>query len=114
MSILHVHRPRPRARHAAQGPGAAADAVLSAISFSGATSPPVFLSGLPAFLGTEDRGDREYGRLRIGTGPGSEDMILSTASPEYAAALISAGRRMLDQLADEHMYPVPFGAGGTA
>ena len=112
MSILHL--PRSRARHAAQEPGAAADAVLSAVSFGGATSPPVFLSGIPAFLGTEDRGGQRYGRLRIGTGPGSEDMILSTASPEYLAALISAARRTLDQLADDCMYPVPFGAGGTS
>jgi hypothetical protein len=41
-------------------------------------------------------------------------MILSTASPEYLAALISAARRTLDQLADDCMYPVPFGAGGAA
>ena len=111
MSILHL--PRSRARHAAQEPGAAADAVLSAVSFGGATSPPVFLSGIPAFLGTEDRGGQRYGRLRIGSGPGA-DMALSTASPEYLTALISAARRTLDQLADDCMYPVPFGAGGTS
>jgi hypothetical protein len=97
---------RHRARHAGnQAP--AADAVLCSVEFDGSTAPVVFLTGIPAYLGSEVIDGRMCGKLRLGTGPGAH-VFINSASPEWGAGLKGAVSRMVDDLADDHMCPVPF------